>query len=1730
MLDPESLRVAHERTTRVFRYLQALNRHRNPAPRQLRDQPWSLSLATLPAHPSILFVRDASAASEGAEGTEGSDADLMLRVRRPRLVPPPAPPPPLAEWLTTPWDDPLVEPGTAASRDEVDDQGATRRVSFDERPERVEALASWMPRHAAWASEERQARAALRIFEQLYELHGRLEREGERLELLVADGILSWRQTTGGLFHPVLLQRVQLRFNSRVPEFTVSDSGRGVDLYSELFSHLEELDGRILARCREELQAGGVKPLGGEQTSSFLRRLLIQLSARGELLEHGRPSEDADPPRMGREPVLLLRSRSLGFARALEGILESLEKRPDLPSALARVVGCDVPSPREEAGSKGTRGHAGEVVDVLLSKQANAEQEEIASRLARNGCVLVQGPPGTGKTHTIANLIGHLLAEGKSVLVTSHTTKALRVLRGQVVPELQPLCVSVLDNDLDSRAQLEGAVSAMAERLSVSNGTRLDREASSIAEHRERLKDELQQARQELLQALSDEYRDVVVAGQSWSPSEAARRVAAEPTQHLWLPGPVMLGAALPLSEDEVRELYRGNAVLTPQHETELACPLPRLDEVMSPGELGGLLEKRKSLRVEAEGALPNLWQGPARAEDTVDLTELARRCLRAFDPFEDGLPWKLAAVSAGLAGDREAAPWRSLIDAISDVRAMELATRESLFQHAPVPAQDLSMDEQLSVLAELQRHLEAGGTLGAFTLLTRSSWKRVIRGCRVEAGAPRELAHFAALSACLSLRKQRQVLARRWDGQMAALGAPLSSELGEALEERLLEFRDELGRCLDWAESVWRPLDKALSTSGMRWKERLDAEPINPAPHGMFQRRRDALVRGIAPALRARAREIELERVREKLRQARARLEAWGGISAGSVIVRSLAKALEARDGELYARAFVGLTEILEKRRALTRRQELLTRLKAAAPGWASAIRERRGVHARERPPGAPQAAWCWRQLHDELERRGGVQLASLQSRIEVLSEELRKCTAKLIERRAWASQAHRTTLGQQQALVGWLDIQRRIGKGTGVRAPRLRAQAAQLMSECQRAVPVWIMPLTQVVENFTAATRFDVVIIDEASQCDAMGLISLYLADRAVVVGDHEQVSPSAVGQNVGMVEQLIAEHLAGIPNAVLYDGKMSVYDLARQSFSGMVCLLEHFRCVPDIIEFSNQLSYEGRIKPLREAASAKGLAPLNIHRVEGHAQAKVNEREAIAVASLIAAAVEHPAYAGRTFGVISLVGEEQALKVDSLLQAHLSPAEYERRRVLCGSAAQFQGDERDVMFLSMVDSPDGDGPLSRRETQDFKQRFNVAVSRARDQLWVVHSLNPSIDLQPGDLRRRLLEHCAQPQGVERALLRAEPKTESPFEKEVLALLVRAGYRVTPQWRVGHYRIDLVVEGGGRRLAVECDGDRYHPLEKLPDDMARQALLERLGWRFVRIRGSAFFRDPEAAMRPVFARLKELEIPPEGAPPEEAAPVEDALRAELVRRAEAIAREWEASPERFRAPKEARASRVGRPPRGGAPIKKRSETTPGEEVPDQIPTLLPLEVPLPAAQVVTPRRPRVGSLRAVPREQDKPLAEKDPLPAALRRLLTPQDFLCQSCRGERRLWIGERGPFLKCAAQKCLKTESVRFEVLVLALELRARCSCGAFLHVARGVGGAPRLECTGAGCSKRWPWRQFRDQLRGRKMDEPAPVLLPLRPLQVLAQPDLAEPTTTEQIPGDGRAKERRGQGDA
>jgi len=338
----------------------------------------------------------------------------------------------------------------------------------------------------------------------------------------------------------------------------------------------------------------------------------------------------------------------------------------------------------------------------------------------------------------------------------------------------------------------------------------------------------------------------------------------------------------------------------------------------------------------------------------------------------------------------------------------------------------------------------------------------------------------------------------------------------------------------------------------------------------------------------------------------------------------------------------------------------------------------------------------------------------------------------------------------------------------------------------------------------------------------------------------------------------------------------------------------LREHFRCMPEIIRFSNDLCYSGEpLIPLRQFGADR-LEPLRKVHVqggyrEGKASRVVNRPEAEAIADKIIELCGDSRYAERSMGVVILQGEAQASVIENILLERLGAEEMEKRRLICGNPYSFQGDERDIIFLSMVAAPNERiGPLTRLPDE---RRFNVAASRAKDQMWLFHSVTQN-DLSQSCLRSKLLAFFEEPYidpivgvdceklerqcfEVNQSVVKAPDPFDSWFEVRVALELARKKYRVIPQFEVAGKYIDLVVDGGGSRLAVECDGDAFHDAEHYEQDMERQKILERCGEVFFRIRECEFYSNKEAVLSRLWRVLEDRGISPIGMDPFEEGPM---------------------------------------------------------------------------------------------------------------------------------------------------------------------------------------------------------------------------------------------------------------
>jgi hypothetical protein len=468
-------------------------------------------------------------------------------------------------------------------------------------------------------------------------------------------------------------------------------------------------------------------------------------------------------------------------------------------------------------------------------------------------------------------------------------------------------------------------------------------------------------------------------------------------------------------------------------------------------------------------------------------------------------------------------------------------------------------------------------------------------------------------------------------------------------------------------------------------------------------------------------------------------------------------------------------------------------------APKWAQRLRTEPVADLQDAAiPADWASAWNWRRQHGHLLAIDGREaMHELSRRRLTLQNDLSNAYTELVEKLTWLKL--KETLDQDRGIMSalreYMTAVRKIGSGRNTSSAWHRQHARKAMARAQGAVRCWIMPHWRVSESLPSdLATFDLVIVDEASQSDLWALPSMLRAEKLLVVGDDKQVSPTVIGPTLTQIQQLYQRFLRDLPFGRMLDPGKSIYDLAGVMFaSDVVRLREHFRCVEPIIEFSNRLCYNGEIRCLRVPTAEERITPplVDVHVVDGEREGKgkVNRIEAQAIIDEIKAITSDARYAKRTIGVVSLLGGDQARHIFDQLIAQIGEEKIIAHKIRCGDAMTFQGREADIVMISMVSDGDNVRALSG---EMYEQRFNVAVSRARDRLYLFRSFRRE-DIRETDLRAKLIAHFQNPvhRDTER---KGRERCESDFERAVYDRLNQSGYRVIPQVPAGGYRIDMV------------------------------------------------------------------------------------------------------------------------------------------------------------------------------------------------------------------------------------------------------------------------------------------------------------------------------------------------
>lgn len=1303
------------------------------------------------------------------------------------------------------------------------------------------ALDTWIDNEwEQWSRRWKRVERSRVFYKDLYAVRSRLERDQDSFELVWGFGRLRWTVEQGRIDHPLVTVPVTIDVDSN-GRLQVSPDGAPV-IEATFLSDVKLADHAGFLKVRTDPATLDVDIWGPEERGALLDHLLRLIDHDGE--------RDPTGPAAGSaivhdEWVIYLRRRQadyLGFLQAQRQLYESGET-PSLPFAsLVTERPSELPIELFESTSTSATPRD----DTLyLPKEANSEQERIL-RLARDRPgVTAQGPPGTGKSHTIANLVCHFVAQGKRVLVTAEKEQALAVLNEKLPPAVRELSVTIGGGGTAANTAMERAISTIQDRVSAYDEREVARDIDTYATEIQEIDAAVALATNQLREARAAETQRLTGAfpvGDPATPSRVAEWVAEHQGELSFIPDVLPLDRPSVLDPGEWATLLDLLAHLDVDDVAACALERPIPADLASGGELARLAQELRDLRstlATVEDGIESWEQLDAGHEMLTGLHEDVTECADWMRKVSGTWLDKVRQESAAAIGRGE---WQEFADGISAAREAAVTFRRQTAAHeVAVPGdRDPELDEGLR---DARQRYSAGKGVS----WVQRTASRALDQCTVDGHLPRTADEVDLCVAALDRQDRQRELTRRWHNGTSRVGGP-ELDGGRPAEDAVQEHLDGLTRAINWIPDEWPALSERVRAMGIQCPADPDVEDL------------DRLAETLGVVSR-RARERALTAYFDDLRRYLAN-KSGGEVSP---LWNELREALESERWETWDQTVSEAARLAALETRAERRRQLSDRLHEVAPKF---LRQLETMGQPDLPqPSIVERAWTWRQLECWLDSIAALpSTGELQRQLEHLARQRRTAMERLVAAKAWRGLARNFTDANRMALNKYLTAVKRYGKTGGKYAARWRREMRDALNESKDAVPVWIMPISRALESFrpSSPTPFDVLIVDEASQIGLLGTPVLALANRAIVVGDDQQTSPENVGLERQGVFNLIDAHLNEVRDSrTLFDGDNSLYDVSKQKFPEVVSLREHFRCLPAIIRFSNG-RYYGDMIPLRDRAPSPSWQPLGTVFVpDGFRDGDVNEPEALATVDLIAELIADRDYDGMTFGVIALLGKRQSLRVQELLIDRLGPEVLEERRIRCGEAADFQGDERNVIVLNtVVDRPEGRriGTFTDRKSE---RRMNVAASRAKDQMWVVHSIPPE-DFPNGDPRAELIRHCTDPSALDETMANLDELTESPFESAVLREILERGYRtVRVQHEVGHYRIDIVVEGPSRSLAVECDGDRWHTADQWDADRARQQILERAGWTFERIRGSSFYRDRKAALEPLWARLDELEIP---------------------------------------------------------------------------------------------------------------------------------------------------------------------------------------------------------------------------------------------------------------------------
>jgi len=306
------------------------------------------------------------------------------------------------------------------------------------------------------------------------------------------------------------------------------------------------------------------------------------------------------------------------------------------------------------------------------------------------------------------------LSQGKSILVTAQTAKALRVLRDKVPDMLKPLCVSVLGSDQLARRQLESSISSITERLTSETHESLMRKSEQFQSERRELLNKHLSLKHQLREAIENEYKIIELGEKSFTPANAARYIDSNKKLNDWIPSPIRVSTNIETRVSDIERAYILGASFSKQEEDDSRLHVPTISELPNENQFVLMVSDYDSLITQNLSGGQEKWFETTGTSD--QLSSVLSQLETEFDDEILAQSWRPFAIVAGIHGGVERDVWMMLVEKIE--QAVESGARYSLvLQHRPSLSEEIVIYKQLTLLTQICRHIENGGKLNFYSI-----------------------------------------------------------------------------------------------------------------------------------------------------------------------------------------------------------------------------------------------------------------------------------------------------------------------------------------------------------------------------------------------------------------------------------------------------------------------------------------------------------------------------------------------------------------------------------------------------------------------------------------------------------------------------------------------------------------------------------------------------------------------------------------------------------------------------------------------------------------------------------------------------------------------------------------------------------------------------------------------------------------------------------------------------